>query len=204
MLQLRSLSLAALSAAALFAGCASSPPPVQLDASARAMFEAMSADADRQKGTAAVFADAAARSELREAELIRRFDDGELTAAADLFYAGAVLVRSSSLERLLVAESLGRRAALLGDERGKPVAAEAEDRQALLRGEPQPYGTQYAFNTILDRWVVYAVDPDTTDEQRAAAGLPDLAWFESRVEALNESGRNDDLKRALTKSWDDR
>lgn len=184
--------------AAVFAGCAASTPTVNVDATPQAMYQSMTADMDRRGGSAAVFDAAAERQLTREAELIRRIEAKEIQTAEEHFYAGAVLVRSDDLSTLLLAESLGRRAAILGDKRGRPVAAEAVDRQALVSGAPQTYGTQYAYNVVTGNWQIYLVDPATTDEQRAEAGLPALSWFQDRVRQLNESNRSDRLRRELS------
>ena len=178
------------------ASCASTPA-VALDAPAAEMYKAMSNDMDRRGGSAAVFDATAKRQDARYAEMARRALEGELSTAEEHFYAGAILVRSSDMEHLLLAESIGRRATILGDKRGRPVAAEAVDRQALVEGIAQTYGTQYAYNYVTGNWQLYLVNPDTTDEERAAVGLPSLAWFEDRVRQLNASGKSDHLRREL-------
>lgn len=180
----------------LAAGCASTPV-VALEATPAEMYRAMTRDMDRRGGTAAVFEATDERQEQRRAEMMRRVEAGEIKTAEEHFYAGAILVRSGDIEQLLVAESLGRRAAILGDERGKPVAGEAVDRQALANGQPQRYGTQYVYSHVTGNWQIYLLDPETTDEERAATGLPPLAWFEDRVRQLNGSEQSVRLRREL-------
>lgn len=194
---LRSLAAPLLLIAASLVSCAASTPTVDLGATPAALYRSMTADMDRRGGSAAVFEAAAERQLQREAELLRRVEEGEIRSAEEHFHAGAVLVRSDDMATLLQAESLGRKAAILGDERGKPVAAEAVDRQALVSGAPQTYGTQYVYNVVTGNWQVYLVDPETTDEERAEAGLPPLSWFQGRVRQLNESDRSERLRREL-------
>ncbi|QDV08895.1 hypothetical protein Poly30_44500 [Planctomycetes bacterium Poly30] len=177
-------------------GCASTPGVV-LDAPPSEMYSAMTRDMDRRGGSAAVFEATAGRQEERYAEMMRRAEAGELKTAEEHFYAGAILVRSSEMDQLLMAESLGRRAAIMGDRRGLPVAGEAVDRQAMTQDLPQKYGTQYSYSPVTGNWQIYRLDPSTTDEQRAETGLPPLSWFEGRVRMLNESERSEHLRREL-------
>lgn len=177
-------------------GCASAPSVV-LDAPPAQMYEAMSKDMDRRGGSAAVFEATIDRQEKRYAEMARRAQENELSTAEEYFYAGAILVRSSDMQHLLLAESIGRQATILGDKRGRPVAAEAVDRQAFQEGVAQTYGTQYAYNYVTGNWQLYLVKPETTDADRAAVGLPPLAWFEDRVRQLNASDKSDHLRREL-------
>ncbi len=178
------------------AACASTPK-VDVQASPAEMYAAMVTDMRRGDGTASVELDALDRSRLRSAEMVRRAERGELESPDDYFHAGAILVRSSDMDHLLLAESLGRRAVILGDERGNPVTAEALDRQAFMLGEPQLFGTQYAYNAMTGEWQLYAVDEAITDAEREAMGLPPLEWFEARVRRLNESSVNESLRREL-------
>lgn len=177
-------------------GCASIPAVV-LDATPERMYAAMSEDMDRQGGSAGVFGEIRDRQSARHAEMARRAEANELVSAEDHFYAGAILVRSSNMQHLLLAESVGRKATILGDKRGGPVAAEAVDRQALIEGTAQTFGTQYTYSYLTGNWQLYIVDPSTTDADRAAVGLPPLAWFEDRIRQLNNSERSDDLRRDL-------
>ncbi len=178
------------------AGCASEPKVV-LDAAPSDMYAAMSTDMDRRGGSAGVFGKTAERQGERFAEMARRALEDELVTAEDHFYAGAILVRSSEMDHLLLAESIGRKAVILGDKRGAPVAAEAVDRQALIEGTAQTYGTQYTYSYLTGNWQLYLVDPKTTDADRSAVGLPPLAWFEDRIRQLNDSERSDELRRDL-------
>ncbi len=190
-------AVALCSLTAFTAASCTSTPTVAIDAAPSAMYEGMTRDLDRRGGSASVFRVTDERQAERWAEMIRRVEEGELRTAEDHFYAGAILVRSSDMQHLIIAESLGRQATILGDQRGQPVAAEAVDRQAFIEGAPQTYGTQYVYSHVLSKWQIYELDPSTTDEDRKAAGLPPLAWFRDRVRQLNESDRSDQLRRDL-------
>ena len=61
---------------------------------------------------------------------------------------------------------------LAGEPRARALAAAAYDRGRLLRGLPQKFGTQWV--TREGRAELWAVDPGTTDSERAKWGLPPL------------------------------
>jgi hypothetical protein len=53
------------------------------------------------------------------------------------------------------------------------LAAAALDRELMLAGKPQKYGTQY--RRARGRWELYPVDPATTDAERQQWGVPSIA-----------------------------
>ena len=61
-----------------------------------------------------------------------------------------------------------------------PLAARCYDRLRVLAGEPQKFGTCRNADGSM-----YAVDPRTTDSERAKWGLPPLAVLAERVEQEN-------------------
>jgi hypothetical protein len=99
--------------------------------------------------------------------------DHELTSADDLFKASVILVDTSRVEDMDMAEAFARKSADLGELRGLRVAAEAVDKRAMLQGKlQQKYGTQYVFDWVLDSWRLFPVDVATTDAERAEMGVP--------------------------------
>lgn len=112
--------------------------------------------------------------------------DGVATAE-ECFQASVLLVGTKRPADLELAETLARRAADLGEPRGLRVAAEAVDKLALLAGKPQKYGTQYVFEYVLDSWRLYPVDLTTTDEDRAAMGVPTYAELLASEDAMNRA-----------------
>lgn len=99
-------------------------------------------------------------------------------------YAAALLLDSSDSGDLAVAALLAEDAAKV-DVRGLPLLAEAIDRQLMLQGLPQKYGTQYVWIPVTQAWELYRVDPSTSDIERSSLGVPTLAEAEARAEALN-------------------
>lgn len=105
---------------------------------------------------------------------------GQLRTAAEQFAAATVLIYSESIVEVAAAEALALGA--MGKEpRARQLAATAYDRQRLLRGEAQKFGTQLVEKH--GRLELWPVDPATTDSERAKWGLPALAEIRRRLTA---------------------
>ena len=123
-------------------------------------------------------------------EKVRKFVREEaLVTKEDYLYAGALLSTSSHQDDLVAAMASGLKAAEMGEDRGFRVAAEATDRFRMHRGENQRYGTQYYYVEVIQEWRLYPVDPETTDEERAAMGVEPLSVMIARAEMLNAEVR---------------
>jgi hypothetical protein len=115
-------------------------------------------------------------------------DKGDVTSADALFKASVILVDTSRIDDLELAEKLARKSAELGEPRGLRVAAEAVDKRAMLGGkDPQKYGTQYVFDWVLDSWRLYPVDIATTDAERAQMGVPTYAELLRAEDEMNRA-----------------
>ena len=115
----------------------------------------------------------------RAAELV---EAGALAEAADSFHAAMLLQHGEAPADYERARALGERAAALGHPTGRWLAAAARDRWLMRPGRPQQYGTQYTLQE--GRWVLWTVDPATTDAERAAAGVPPLAAAQRQAERM--------------------
>ena len=65
------------------------------------------------------------------------------------------------------------RSSELGYRPARWLAAATYDRWQMYQGKPQKYGTNYVYDGRRDR--LWDVDPQTTDEERAAWDVPPLA-----------------------------
>ncbi|MEZ6016342.1 MAG: hypothetical protein R3F49_14590 [Planctomycetota bacterium] len=171
------------------AACRATPTlaPTPDGAREKAQFKALLHDLSRKGGAAGLDTEVLAAQTARFNEVVAWHDAGELKSPAQMFWAGATLVRSDEPAHLLLAEALGASAATLGEHRGRLVQAESRDRMAMLVGEAQPYGTQMVFVPITGEWRLYTVNMATTDEERRALGLPSLAELEARARARNDA-----------------
>lgn len=113
----------------------------------------------------------------------------------DEFHAALVLVESDRAEDLDAAMLIALKAAEGGENRAFRVAAEAQDRLLVKRGQAQRYGTQFAWEAVNKMWRLYPIDPRTTDAERKAMGVPSLAELKQQEAQLNEKNRRPQNKR---------
>lgn len=98
---------------------------------------------------------------------------GALQTAEDYFHAARLFQHGDTPEDAWQAHTLALRACDLGSQPARWMAAAAYDRWLMYQGRPQHYGTQYVSDGRRQR--LWDVDPATTDEERAAWGVPPLA-----------------------------
>ena len=151
------------------------------------LYQSARKDMAKDENTAAFTAEVRERMELRFRKAVALYQSSLLSSAEDLLFASALLAMSDHDPDLKLAELLASESAAMGEKRALPVVAEVVDKLLLKRGLLQRYGTQYAYQPGMGRWRLYAVDPTTTDADRAAMGLPDLDTLRARVEPLNSS-----------------
>lgn len=124
-----------------------------------------------------------ARDAARLARVQQLLDEGAVRAAEDHLCAAFVFQHGDQLEHYWQAHELALAAVDLGH--GPParwLAAAAYDRWLMRQGLPQKFGTQYRGQG--SRYVLYEVDPATTDEERARWDVPPLAEAIARAEEL--------------------
>ena len=114
------------------------------------------------------------RHDRRAAEVREILQKDQVESTEDRLHAAVLLVETTNLEDLTLAEKLGREVGAAGDRRGFRVAAEAVDKRLVRRGLPQRYGTQYEWVTVLQQWRLYPIDPTTTDDERRSMQVPPL------------------------------
>ncbi|MEJ8544718.1 hypothetical protein, partial [Brevibacillus borstelensis] len=112
----------------------------------------------------------------RDGERRRRVNEilseGKMTEGADFFFAAIIFQHGEELSEWFLAHELAKKAAELGFEQGKWLAAVALDRWLVRQGRPAKFGNQ-----LIPFGGVYrlpAVDPLTTDEERAASDIAPL------------------------------
>ncbi|MBL8862542.1 MAG: hypothetical protein JNK02_11090 [Planctomycetes bacterium] len=154
--------------ALLLVVCACSGPSAAIDR--------LWAELEHEAEQAAPLAAPDAESEAAAADRARRaralHESGALRSARDHLRAAVLLAESSSPADWPLAAELGARAAELGEPLGLRAAAEAIDKDLVAQRLPQRYGTQFVWDAVRRCWRLHPLDPATTDEERAAMGVP--------------------------------
>lgn len=121
----------------------------------------------------------------RRARVHEIVEKGGATTSTDYHHAAMVYQHGTEVPDYDEAHRLAMKAVELDPENGKArwLAAAAKDRSLMWQGKPQLYGTQ--FKKVDDRWVLWEVDPTTTDEERAKWHVPPLAEQRKKLETLN-------------------
>ncbi len=115
--------------------------------------------------------------ELRECEALQ--------VPEDFFHAAMIFQHGETLEHYWQAYELAKKGAKLGHLACRRLTAATYDRWLMRQGKPQMYGTQYILKG--GRWVLYEVEPTTTDAQRAEWNVPLLDQALQRAEEMNQS-----------------
>jgi len=110
-------------------------------------------------------------------------DAGGLVEPADYYHAAMVFQHGVELADYWQARELALKAADMGYRQARWLAAAAYDRWLLTQGRPQKYGTQY--RAVAGKWVLWDVDPESTDEERSRWDVPPLA--EAKRQAIDLS-----------------
>lgn len=110
---------------------------------------------------------------------------GGARVSDDYFHAAMIFQHGDEVADYRTAHDLALKAAALVPTHPKArwIAAAAKDRERMKQGVPQLYGTQFRLEN--ERWVLYVVDPSTTDEERAKWNVPPLAQAQEHVKTMN-------------------
>ncbi|HEU0030131.1 MAG TPA: hypothetical protein VFQ53_05845 [Kofleriaceae bacterium] len=114
-------------------------------------------------------------------------DAGGAKTADDWFHAAMVFQHGDTPDEIQHAYDYARRAVELDPthDTARWLMAAALDRKLMYEKKPQKYGTQYQKAGPDAPWVLYEVDPATTDDEREEMGVPPLAEARARAEQMN-------------------
>jgi len=125
------------------------------------------------------------RDRARRQTVTRLIETGALQTPEDHYHAAMVFQHGETLDDYSQAHELAKRAAELGyspERRARWLAAAALDRSLMHQDKPQKYGTQYRWQG--DEYRLWPVDPETTDAEREAWGVPPLEEAQQRAAQL--------------------
>ena len=128
------------------------------------------------------------RDEERKARVTELYRSDSLKTGADYYHAAMILQHGGQPEDYLLAHELCVVAIGKGEERGRWLAAAAEDRFLMSIQRPQRFGTQYApdppgTNSPIK---LYKVDDGVTDGLRREFKTPTLAEARAREAQFNK------------------
>ena len=135
-----------------------------------------------------------------------------LQTAEDYYHAAQIMNHGDTIDDARHAHTFALRSSELGYRPARWLSAASYDRWQMYQGKPQKYGTNYIYDGRKDR--LWDVDPETTDEERAAWDIPPLAEQLRKADEANrykvplsdeeqkefESNAPDWLK-AILKDW---
>ena len=145
--------------------------------------------ADRQERVEQPKANTPAYKAMRWRDLERRLrvmeiaGAGEMHTAEDYYHAASILNHGDTPGDAMNAHLFALRSSEVGYRPARWLAAAAYDRWQMYQGKPQKYGTNYVYDGRRDR--LWDVDPETTDEERAAWDVPPLAEQLRKAEEAN-------------------
>jgi hypothetical protein len=125
------------------------------------------------------------RDRARRQRVEELLESESLQAPEDYFHAAMIFQHGETLAHFWQAHELAMRGAELGHPTCRWLVAAAYDRWLMNQGKPQKYGTQYV--TREGRWVLYEVDPTTTDAERGDWNVPPLAESLQSAEEMNQT-----------------
>ena len=153
------------------------------------MYESLRGDVSGQAPDPQAHLALASRHAARARKVQEIVKESGLKTAKDHFEAAVILVETSDPASLLLAQELALKAAEMGQSLGFRVAAEAIDKQLVVRGQPQRYGTQYEWVAVLQAWRLYPVESGTSDAERKAMGVPPLVELYAAEDRLNPTSK---------------
>ena len=127
----------------------------------------------------------------RDLEREKRVDEilaaNGATTADDFWHAAMVFQHGSTPAHIERARTLSLEAIKRDGEHdaARWLVAASTDRKLMYEGKPQKYGTQYKRKDDTGPWELWAVDPTTTDAERAEWNVPTLAEAQGRVAQMN-------------------
>jgi len=124
-----------------------------------------------------------AERRVRVSELV---EEAALHTGDDYFRAAMIFQHGGEIADIERAHELALRANEIAPTHAAArwLVAASEDRALMYREQPQRWGTQ--FKVVEGEWILWPIDPATTDADRARWGVPALAEQQQTAAQMNE------------------
>lgn len=173
--------------AIVLSGCRTGPAPQTGESEVSEELKAMADEDQRMRASETTDPQIEYEADLRHRNrVLELLAEGRVRSPEDRFRAALILqhtpavlcdgrLGSQSLENYLLAHFLAKSAAEAGYRPARRMTAMTLDRYLAFSGRPQKYGTHSTFNEAAGRYELGAVDPATTDADRALWDVEPLA-----------------------------
>jgi len=124
----------------------------------------------------------------RKKEVINILNKKPKLTGQDYFYAAMIFHHGQKISDYKKAIKLAKIGAKMKNKSAKWLFAAATDRLLLNQGKKQKFGTQ--FKEIKGKWILFPIDKNTTDTERAKFNVIPIKEIKSRIERWNKQKTN--------------
>jgi len=124
--------------------------------------------------------DAARKNKIKE-----MFKKGILKTGRDYYIAAMIFHHGLNISDAKKAVDFSQRSFNLGYGKARWLYAAAIDRLLMKKKKKQKFGTQFFKKTSKSKWILYPIDPKTTDAERVQFNVPSLEEMKRMVKKLN-------------------
>jgi len=115
--------------------------------------------------------------------------NNELKTGKDWYQAAMIFHHSNKLTDLNLALKLIKKSLNKKNEKAKWLFAAITDRILMKENKLQKFGTQFFRKNDDSPWVLYKVNPKTTDQERGEFNVPAIKQMKSFIEKLNQKNQ---------------
>lgn len=123
-----------------------------------------------------------ARDKDRRAQVVQWLAENKIQTGQDYYHAAWIYQHGLTKEEIWQAHEFANKSWELGESRARYIKAASLDRWLMYQKKPQKYGTQFFAEE--NRWKLWPVDSNTTDEERVALGVPTLDKLDEVVKTF--------------------
>lgn len=126
------------------------------------------------------------RDKERKRQIKEFIRSNELKTGKDWYQAAMIFHHSNKLTDLNLALKLIKKSLDKKNKKARWLFAAITDRMLMKENKLQKFGTQFFRKNNNSPWVLYKVNPKTTDRERSEFDVPTIKQTESFVKKLNQ------------------